>query len=61
MVGLIKQLIEKEAIGLYNVGTELKTMFSLAGDVIPDFSPTNVPKNVSMNTNKLKDAINRDN
>ena len=58
MASLIKQLIEKEAIGLYNVGTELKTMFSLAGDVTPDFSPTNVPKNVSMNVNKLKIYLN---
>ena len=58
MASLRKQLIEKEAIGLYNVGTELKTMFSLAGDVTPDFSPTNVPKNVSMNVNKLKIYLN---
>lgn len=57
MASLIKQLIEKEAIGLYNVGTELKTMFNLAGDVIPDFAPINVPKNVSMNINKLKNVI----
>ena len=57
MASLIKQLIEKEAIGLYNVGTELKTMFNLAGDVIPDFAPINVPKNVSMNVNKLKNVI----
>jgi hypothetical protein len=57
MADLIKQLIEKEATGLYNVGTELKTMFNLAGDVIPDFAPINVPKNVSMDTNKLKNAL----
>ena len=57
MANLIKQLIEKEATGLYNVGTELKTMFNLAGDITPDFAPINVPKNVSMNINKLKNVI----
>jgi len=57
MANLIKQLIEKDATGLYNVGTELKTMLSLAGDATPDFAPVNVPKNVSMNVNKLKNVI----
>lgn len=61
MASLIKQLIEKDATGLYNVGTELKTMFNLAGDVTPDFAPINVPKNVSMDVNKLKNVIKRDN
>jgi dTDP-4-dehydrorhamnose reductase len=61
IASLVKQLIKKEATGLYNVGTELKTMYDLAGDVIPIFSPETAPKNVSMNINKLKNAIEGDN
>jgi dTDP-4-dehydrorhamnose reductase len=57
MANLIKQLINKEVTGLYNVGTELKTMLDLAGNVKPDFAPINVPKNVSMNINKLLNVI----
>ena len=57
MANLIKQLIEKNTTGLYNVGTELKSMFILAGDVTPDFTPIDAPKNVSMNVNKLKNVI----
>jgi dTDP-4-dehydrorhamnose reductase len=58
MVTLITQLIEKEATGLYNVGTELKTMFDLSNGGKSDFAPTNTPKNVSMNVNKLKTYLN---
>jgi dTDP-4-dehydrorhamnose reductase len=58
MATLIIQLIKKEATGLYNVGTELKTMFNLAGGAKPDFAPASTPKNVSMNINKLKTYLN---
>jgi hypothetical protein len=60
MANLIKQLIEKGATGLYNVGTDLKTMYSLSSKNKPAFSPINVPKNVSMNINKLKNVIKGD-
>ena len=56
MAGLIKQLIEKEATGLYNVGTELKTMYDLASKsnlVTPNFKPSHAPPNVTMDINKL--------
>jgi dTDP-4-dehydrorhamnose reductase len=60
MANLIKQLVEKEATGLYNVGTELKTMYSLANINNPSFSPIGTPKNVSMNVDKLKTLLNND-
>lgn len=54
MANLIKQLIESEATGLYNVGTELKTMYDLAKNAEPILSPEYAPKNISMNIDKLK-------
>jgi dTDP-4-dehydrorhamnose reductase len=61
MADLIKQLIEKEITGLYNVGTELKTMVDLAKNATPVFAPESAPKNVSMNINKLLNVIKGDN
>jgi hypothetical protein len=57
MANLIKQLIEKKTSGLYNIGTELKTMSDLAKNATPAFSSESTPKNVSMNVNKLKNVI----
>jgi dTDP-4-dehydrorhamnose reductase len=54
---LIKQLIKQEATGLYNIGTELKTMHNLSNGSESAFSSIDVPKNVSMNVNKLKNVI----
>jgi len=53
---LIIKSVKKGLSGLYNIGTETKTMFELASktkDVGKSFSPINVPKNTSMNINKL--------
>jgi dTDP-4-dehydrorhamnose reductase len=53
---LIIQSINKNLNGLYNLGTETKTMYELASKtkkVEKTFSPSNVPKNQSMNLNKL--------
>lgn len=53
-------LIEGNAQGIYNVGTELKTMYDLAKQSRDDVVPTNekfydtMPLDVSMNLNKLK-------
>lgn len=49
---LIVKLINKEKTGVFNVGTELKTMKDLAG-VSPSFSGLEVPKDISMNLEKL--------
>jgi dTDP-4-dehydrorhamnose reductase len=50
------RLIIQDAIGVYNVGTELKTMLDLAKntniDTVGAFAPSHVPRNVSMNTLK---------
>jgi nucleoside-diphosphate-sugar epimerase len=55
---LIIKLINSNAVGLYNVGTELKTMSHLAAQTNPNSKPVmvntdQVPGNVSMNVNKL--------
>ena len=53
-------LIEGDAQGIYNVGTELKTMYDLAKQTRDDVVPTNekfydtMPLDVSMNLDKLK-------
>ena len=57
---LIIRLIEGNASGLYNVGTELKSMFELAKktklDVVPteDMPHNTTPINMSMNLNKMR-------
>jgi dTDP-4-dehydrorhamnose reductase len=60
---LIIKLIKLNSSGLYNVGTETKTMFELASktkNVNKIFSPSHVPKNTSMNIDKLNKTINYD-
>jgi len=52
-------LIEDDAQGIYNVGTELKTMYDLAKQTRDDVIPTNIkfhdsmPLDVSMDLTKL--------
>jgi dTDP-4-dehydrorhamnose reductase len=54
-------LITADAKGLYNVGTEVKTMYELAEKTNPNvkaaFKPENVPSNTTMNINKLKQCL----
>ena len=53
---LIIELIESKINGLYNVGTEIKSMYELATKtnlVKKTFTPEHVPKNQSMNLNKI--------
>lgn len=55
----ISQLIEKKCTGIFNVGTELKSMFNLAQQTNPQVIPTNlmpqeIPKNVSLSIDKFK-------
>ena len=56
----IINLINNNAIGLYNVGTEDKTMYELAkktrSSVKPGPKQFYMPKDVRMNCNKFKDA-----
>ena len=54
-------LIDGNAKGVYNVGTELKTMYDLAKKTREDVKPVNkkfhhtMPNDVTMNLNKLKE------
>ena len=58
------RLIVNDASGIYNVGTELKSMYDLAkrtrvSDVAPTVNlPDTAPKNVTMNLDKLNRELN---
>jgi dTDP-4-dehydrorhamnose reductase len=58
---LIIKLINSGTSGLYNVGTEIKTMHELAKSTntiaTKSFAPSYVPLNTSMNIDKLKNII----
>ena len=58
---LIVTLIEKECSGIYNVGTNLKSIFTLAKktkkDIISKLKPNHIPSNVSMDLTKLNNKI----
>ena len=53
---IIIKLINKRTTWVFNVGTKLKTMQDLAG-VSPSFSDPEVPKDISMNLNRLQCAL----
>ena len=49
-------------MGLYNVGTETKTIYELASEtrkVKKIYAPQQVPKNLSMNLDKLHKGLNK--
>lgn len=54
---LIVELINKDATGLYNIGTNVKSIFELAistnKEVLPSIKPDNIPNNTTMNIDKL--------
>jgi dTDP-4-dehydrorhamnose reductase len=59
---LIIQLINKNAEGVYNVGTEIKTWFNYTKQefkTIPSSKPEYIPNDITMDLNKLKDAFKR--
>jgi dTDP-4-dehydrorhamnose reductase len=59
---LIIQLINKNAQGVYNVGTEIKTWFNHTKEefnTTPSCKPEQAPADITMNLNKLKDALKR--
>lgn len=56
IANLIITMVKNDLSGLYNVGTETKTMYELANrttKVKKIFAPSHVPKNQSMNINKM--------
>lgn len=59
---IIIDLVQNNTNGIYNVGTELKSMFDLAKTTNPDVNSVlknnNVPSNTSMNLLKLYDFYN---
>lgn len=59
---LLIQLINKNAKGLFNVGTEIKSIYDLAiktnSKVTKSFKPEMVPSNVSMDVTKLTKFLN---
>ena len=60
---LIVRLIESQSEGVYNIGTELKSMYDLAKRTKPDVTPIygdchkNMPTNVSMDVTKLESEL----
>lgn len=62
IAGLIIKLVKGKAQGVYNVGTELKTILDLAKQTKPDTQPSQkpeyVPGNISMNLSKLNKFLN---
>ena len=58
---LVIKLIEGDAEGLYNVGTEKKTIYELAlrtnKNVKEIFSPPHIPKDISMNISKMENFL----
>jgi len=58
---IIIKLINNQAIGLYNVGTGLKSIFELSKltktDVVQSLKPKKAPLNVSMNIDKLNNFL----
>lgn len=61
IASLIINLIISNNFGIFNVGTELKSMFDLASKtnkiVQPSLKPEHVPNNLTMNISKLKNLI----
>jgi dTDP-4-dehydrorhamnose reductase len=58
--GLIVQLIQSDSIGMFNIGTNIKSIFELASQTTPvkvAFRPSEVPGNTTMNVNKLNNAF----
>jgi len=59
---LILKLIQEQATGVYNVGTDSKTIYDLAiktnEQVKPSYKPEHVPGDITMNTHKLNNFLN---
>ena len=58
---LIIKSINKNLNGVYNIGTEKKTIFDLGlktKEVTPTYAPDYVPKNTTMNLDKIKNELN---
>jgi dTDP-4-dehydrorhamnose reductase len=58
---LVVKLIEKESTGVFNVGTEVKSIYEIAKknniEIKPINKPSHVPNDISMNINKLNNKL----
>jgi len=60
IASLIIDCVNKDLSGVYNVGTDVKTMFDLANEtnvVESSFTPSHIPNNLSMDLTKLKSSL----
>lgn len=60
MSSLIIQLVKNNNAGLFNIGTQIKSIFELASQTTPveiAFRTPETPGNTTMNVNKLNDAL----
>lgn len=60
IAGLIIKMVKNDLVGVYNVGTETKSMYELAKqtkDVGKSLAPDYIPKNTSMDIRKLKQNL----
>jgi len=67
IAGLMIKLINKNEIGIFNVGTELKSIYDLAKKTNPNVVPIHKPDeyikstDISMNLDKMKSALGEEN
>ena len=62
MSSLIINLINSKATGIFNVGTEIKSVYNLAlktTEVEPALKPEGVPSNTTMNIKKLNEWLSK--
>lgn len=63
IAGLVIDLVNLEAVGVYNVGTEIKSIYDLAkrsnSEITPINKPAHVPDDISMNVEKLNKIKNK--
>jgi dTDP-4-dehydrorhamnose reductase len=60
IANLIIKLIQNNNIGIFNVGTEIKSIYELAiqtNQIEASYRPSKAPANTTMNLTKLKNAI----
>jgi len=62
---LMIRIIERDVTGVYNIGTELKSIYDLAVKTNPNAEPSlaleSVPKNISMSVSKMKRDLSKSN
>ena len=60
IANLVIQLISKGAKGIYNVGTDVKSIYDMVkncSDVVPSYRPKQVPEDTTMDITKMKNFL----